>query len=479
MPASLYFFVMPNEWSWVISRSESVPAKARKQHVGIRLVDGAEPGAEVLGVERRAGDADHLAAELLERGLELAPVGLAHRVVGVEDVDLLAHLVDDVLGEPGGLHPRVRLVREVVLVELRGPHELGARDRVPVDGLVLLGDVHHRQRRAAGDGADQQLHVVLQDELLGLADGRRGLGLVVLGDDLDLVAEDAALGVQLLDRHLHAPRLVLAVALEDADLGAEVADLDDLRLRDGRRRRSRPVRRRRRSAVNPHVTRFMSSSLLTLTTLRSGSTGPGRFAGSAGGPPPDRPVVAPPAAGASRSVSASSNASRTATDDLSVAHRDGEVHEVVVAPDRLEELASGGGAAFGAWRRARASWRSASSGQVAGERREEDHEPPLHLGSVARPERGARAVLEAGGQGRGVSAHLGAQRAESRTSWSATSNLPGLHRELDLLEVRGDRVVPRHVRADVMRGGGTGDCSECHEDHRSECREHGYQPRVA
>jgi len=44
-----------------------------------------------------------------------------------------------------------------------------------VDGLVLLGDVHHGQRRAARDGPDQQLHVVLQDELLGLADGRAGL----------------------------------------------------------------------------------------------------------------------------------------------------------------------------------------------------------------------------------------------------------------------------------------------------------------
>ncbi|MBF8288522.1 MAG: hypothetical protein HW381_1630 [Candidatus Rokubacteria bacterium] len=29
MPASLYFLVMPNEWSCVMSRSESVPAKAR------------------------------------------------------------------------------------------------------------------------------------------------------------------------------------------------------------------------------------------------------------------------------------------------------------------------------------------------------------------------------------------------------------------------------------------------------------------
>src|SRR5207249_2685047 len=92
--------------------------------------------------------------------------------------------------------------------------------------------VHHGHGGAARDGADDQLDVVLEDQLLGLAYGGRGLGLVVLRDDLDLVAEHAALGVQLLDGHLHEHRLVLAVALEDADLAAEVADLDDLRLRE-------------------------------------------------------------------------------------------------------------------------------------------------------------------------------------------------------------------------------------------------------
>src|SRR2546430_9900886 len=51
---------------------------------------------------------------------------------------------------------RVGLVREVVLVELRRPHELGARDRVPVDRLVLLGDVHDGHRRAARDDADER-----------------------------------------------------------------------------------------------------------------------------------------------------------------------------------------------------------------------------------------------------------------------------------------------------------------------------------
>jgi hypothetical protein len=83
---------------------------------------------------------------------------------------------------------------------------------------------------AAGHRAHQELDLVLEDQLLGLAHGGGGLCLVVLGHDLDLVAEHAALGVELLDGHLHAHRLVLAVPLEHADLGAQVADLHDLRL---------------------------------------------------------------------------------------------------------------------------------------------------------------------------------------------------------------------------------------------------------
>src|SRR5207245_9164469 len=56
------------------------------------------------------------------------------------------------------------------------------------------------------------------------------------GGELYLASEATALGVALLDRHLHAPRLVLPVALDDTVLRAEVADLDDLLLRSGRRR---------------------------------------------------------------------------------------------------------------------------------------------------------------------------------------------------------------------------------------------------
>src|SRR3989304_3932980 len=139
MPASLYFLVMPKEWSWVMRRSDSVPAKATNSTSGLAWLMAPNHGLKSLV---SSGAPAHLAPQLLERGLELAAVGLPHRVVRVEDVGVLAHLVDDVLRQPVGLHPRVGLVREVVLVELRGPHELGAGDRVPAvvarDGLEEL-----------------------------------------------------------------------------------------------------------------------------------------------------------------------------------------------------------------------------------------------------------------------------------------------------------------------------------------------------
>src|SRR5947208_17060130 len=44
IPASLYFLVIPNEWSWVISRSESVPADARKRTSGVAGVLAPDQG---------------------------------------------------------------------------------------------------------------------------------------------------------------------------------------------------------------------------------------------------------------------------------------------------------------------------------------------------------------------------------------------------------------------------------------------------
>src|SRR5207247_3646380 len=87
---------------------------------------------------------------------------------------------------------------EDVGVQLGGRRELGGlRNRRDEDDLVLLG--HHGDRRPLGGGqrADQEVHVVFQDQLARLADRFVGVGLGVAGDQLELAAEHAAPGVDL------------------------------------------------------------------------------------------------------------------------------------------------------------------------------------------------------------------------------------------------------------------------------------------
>ena len=78
-----------------------------------------------------------------------------------------------------------------------GMHAIG-RDH---DDAGLL---EHRRRRAAGRriaAIDHQLDAVFADQLVGREDRLIGLGLVVIGDEFDLLAEHAAGGVDVLDRH--------------------------------------------------------------------------------------------------------------------------------------------------------------------------------------------------------------------------------------------------------------------------------------
>jgi len=90
-----------------------------------------------------------------------------------------------------------------------------------VAGLVLRVTVLTARVAPAGDGAEQELHVVLQGSAFGLAHGpARGLRFVCSSETISIFwpggRRPSFLAVQILDRHLHAPRLILAVALEDA-----------------------------------------------------------------------------------------------------------------------------------------------------------------------------------------------------------------------------------------------------------------------
>ena len=149
--------------------------------------------------ERRVDLVDDLA---LVVALEAADHVLAGLVVGRQDEDLLDALVLGVLAE----HRRRQLVligrrQEPGVAALAGERR-GAGVRADQDGLGVrdrLGDRH----QDVGEGrADDDLHLVALDQLLGLVDGDVGLQLVVLHDDLRVDAAELAAGM--LDAQIEA-----------------------------------------------------------------------------------------------------------------------------------------------------------------------------------------------------------------------------------------------------------------------------------
>ena len=83
--------------------------------------------------------------------------------------------------------------------------------------------------RGRADLADQRHDLVTLDQLLRLGD--RGLRVdAVLGDHLELAAEDAARAVDLLDRERAAAEPVLAELPQEAGARSDVAELDRVRL---------------------------------------------------------------------------------------------------------------------------------------------------------------------------------------------------------------------------------------------------------
>ena len=91
------------------------------------------------------------------------------------------------------------------------------------------GLLEHRRGRAAGGriaAIDDEFHAVLADQLVGGEDGLVGLGLVVVADQRDLLAEHAASGVDVVDRHLRGDRSRFPVGRGRPGQRGLEADLD-------------------------------------------------------------------------------------------------------------------------------------------------------------------------------------------------------------------------------------------------------------
>ena len=138
-----------------------------------------------------------MAAGRAELVHEAADLGVRERVVlGHEGDVLVALLVEGVLAEAG--HPLGAVRREPEEVRGRVAERRVLRSRRPVDERLVrhgLGVVLDRQALVTGQGADQDVDVVLLDELLGLLerDGRRGVRAFL--EELDLVAVELPVAV--------------------------------------------------------------------------------------------------------------------------------------------------------------------------------------------------------------------------------------------------------------------------------------------
>jgi hypothetical protein len=217
-------------------RHRVVEVGAGRDHVGIGRLDLHQQRREV-GIPLRIGLLQHHLHALLLGRLH----GAGRRRLGEERV-----LVDD--GD--GLEPTLgRHVDQAVQVVLGGSdhHEDvlaalledrgGGRERRDHDLLVLLGHVGHRLAHRRGVGPHDRVHLVLGDQLLVEPDRGGGSRLVVVDHELDLAAEDSALGVQLVDADVVALLLVRAGLGVGAGHRHGRADLDRGLRRDGQRQR--------------------------------------------------------------------------------------------------------------------------------------------------------------------------------------------------------------------------------------------------
>src|SRR5205809_6159259 len=173
---------------------------------------------------------------LAQHGVVLLPP----RIVGVEDPPLLA----EVLGHPGADRAagdgRVERLVERERAPVRPGGDLVGLAHRDEELPGLLGLLVDRHLYVRGQAAHDELALLVLDELLRPLGADGGLELVVAEQDLDLLPQDAARGVDFLHRHDRALLLVLGEGAEGTSRRPGEADLDRvaaLRLEDGRKGR--------------------------------------------------------------------------------------------------------------------------------------------------------------------------------------------------------------------------------------------------
>ncbi len=184
-----------------------------------------------VGLDRRLGrlvaalrdDHRRLVAEPVLQALEIV---LAVVVVLVEDGDLRVRLfLQEILRIDARLGLVARLPADGPREVLRVVEFRGAGDHEQLRHL-LLGQIPLDRRVDGGTGrSEHRQHLVAFDQLADLLDGLGRAARVIVGDEIDLAAVDAALGIDLLEVGDHRLGNIAGRGIRAA-VRAHVADLD-------------------------------------------------------------------------------------------------------------------------------------------------------------------------------------------------------------------------------------------------------------
>ncbi len=283
----------------LLDRDDLIPAEiAQAQDVRLQRGDPGQKGRVVGGADRVADVGHDLDARRLARALEAAHHLVAVGVVGTEEGDALARFREDMAADRPRGHVRVQGLMEGGAAEILGLVD-GVRlaDRV-VDHPALAGDVVDRQRHRRREPADEEADLVLLDQFQRPGRGLAGVELVVAHQKLGGAALEAAGVVELLDRELGRPNLIVRLGPEGAGQRRREADPDRPPLRRRRAQKGRSGERQRgcggAALQQPAPVEARSHPVVPSVWRCVSSSGPASFT-RAGSPQSIRSNRAPPA----------------------------------------------------------------------------------------------------------------------------------------------------------------------------------------
>ena len=188
-----------------------IAGQVEDHHIRIGGLRLDQIGAVIGGAERRQVGAGFLAAQLLGLCLEATLQGVAEGVIGGDVIPFLA----DILGQRAGNGADFHICRvadpEDIPMAVRAGDRIGMAARHHQQALQLGGNLAHGEGHSGIHIAQQEIDLVALDQLAGFLHGCPDIATGgILHQELGLTTEDAALGIDLVNRVFGAELLVLA-----------------------------------------------------------------------------------------------------------------------------------------------------------------------------------------------------------------------------------------------------------------------------